>query len=50
MTGKKPSYQQRKELAKYGIDTYKWLVQKATSEIFQIVNKETHEVKIISRR
>lgn len=39
MKGKKPTYEERKLISKAGLDTYEWLVQKNTSTIIQLVNR-----------
>lgn len=39
MKGKKPTYEERKLISKAGLDTYEWLVQKHTSTIIQLVNR-----------
>ena len=39
MKGKKPTYEERKLITKAGLDTYEWLVQKDTSTIIQLVNR-----------
>ena len=40
MKGKKPTYEERKLIERAGLDTYQWLIQKHTSEIIQVVNKD----------
>lgn len=47
MHGKKPTEAERKILESYGLDTYKWLVQKHSNDIMQIINRETSEEKVI---
>ena len=43
MKGKKPTYEERKLIAKAGLDTYEWLVQKNTSTIIQLVNRNNEK-------
>lgn len=43
MKGKKPTYEERKLIAKAGLDTYEWLVQKNTSTIIQLVNRSNEK-------
>ena len=40
MKGKKPTYEERKLIERAGLDTYEWLVQKDTSSIIQLVNRD----------
>lgn len=48
MQGKKPTYEERKILDEFGIDTYTWLVQKHTDWEMQLINKVTREEKTIT--
>lgn len=48
MQGKKLTYEERKILDEFGIDTYTWLVQKHTDWEMQLINKVTREEKIIT--
>ena len=50
MQGKKPTYEQRKFLQSKGLDTYKWLVQKDSTEWMQLINKETNEVIKVDKK
>lgn len=47
--GTKPTYEERKILSFYGLDTYSWLVQKNTSTDIQIIHKTTGEIKTIKK-
>lgn len=48
MQGKKLTYEERKILDEFGIDTYTRLVQKHTDWEMQLINKVTREEKIIT--
>lgn len=47
--GRKPTYEERKIIAKANYDTYTWLVTKNTSKMLEIVHRETGEVKTIDK-
>lgn len=50
MKGKKPTYEERKLIAKAGLDTYEWLVQKDTSSIIQLVNRnDDQEIAVFDK-
>lgn len=49
MKGKKATFEQRKILKQYNLDTYKWLVQKDASDFMQVVNKETREERRLEK-
>ena len=45
--GAKPTREERRIIANAGLDTYEWLVQKHTSTVMTIINKNTGEIKEI---
>ena len=49
ISGRKPTYEERKFIEKAGLDTYKWLVQKNVLESMQLINRETGEIRTISK-
>ena len=48
MQGRKPIRAEWKIFEQNGLDSREWLVQKATTDHLQIVNKSTGKVQIIS--
>jgi hypothetical protein len=49
MQGRKPYREEWKYFEDAGLDSREWLVQKATNEILQIVNKESGVQKLIAK-
>ena len=47
--GKKPTYEQRKLLAAYGLNTYDWLVSKDTSGKMVLVHRYTDQIRTIPK-
>lgn len=47
-SGRKPTREERKIIAKANLDTYEWLVQKHTTTELQIISRKSSEIKIIS--
>jgi len=47
--GRKPTYEERKFIEKAGLNTYEWLVQKSMLCSMQLINRETGEIKTISK-
>lgn len=47
MKGKRPTRNQRLILKQNKLDTYKWLVQKDTPVLMQVVHIDTKEEKIL---
>lgn len=49
ISGRKPTYEERKIINCAKLDTYKWLVQKNTPTFLQLINRESGEVKILEK-
>lgn len=49
MKGKRPTRNQRLVLEKNGLDTYKWLVQKDTPTMMQVIHTDTKEIKTLNK-
>lgn len=47
--GKKPTYEQRKLIQQYGLNTYDWLVSKDTPDELVIVHRHTNITKTIKK-
>lgn len=50
MHGRRPVRTEWKIFEYYGLDSREWLVQKATDTFFQVVHRDTGEIKILNLR
>ena len=48
--GKKATREERKVITKHGLDSFEWLVQKNTIDYLQVVNRETKEERVLSKK